>query len=58
MLEPEGLSIPTRSGKINAGYIKHEMKTHRGTKEPEKLDILAYDKNDGSLIAFKSKGQF
>ncbi|HOX14935.1 MAG TPA: hypothetical protein PLP18_02290 [Smithellaceae bacterium] len=56
MLEPDGLSIPTRSDKITAGYIKHEMKTQRGTKEPEKLDILAYDKNDGSLIAFEIKG--
>lgn len=56
LFEPEGLSIPTRSGKINAGYIKHEMKTQRGTKEPEKLDILAYDKNDGTLIAFEIKG--
>lgn len=56
LLEPDGLIIPTRSGKINAGYIKHEMKTHSGTKEHEKLDILAYDKNDGSLIAFEIKG--
>jgi hypothetical protein len=56
LLEPKGLSLPARSGKINAAYIKHEMKTQRGTKEPEKLDILAYDKNDGSLIAFEIKG--
>lgn len=56
LLEQEGLSIPTRSGKIYAGYIKHEMKTQRGTKEHEKLDILAYDKNDGSLIALEIKG--
>ncbi|MBU1182173.1 MAG: hypothetical protein KKF00_08450 [Proteobacteria bacterium] len=56
LLEPGGLSIPTRSGNINVGYIKHEMKTQRGTKEPEKLDILGYDKDDGSLIAFEIKG--
>ncbi len=53
---PEGLSIPTRSGNINVGYIKHELKTHCGTKNPEKLDILGYDKDDGSLIAFEIKG--
>jgi len=56
LLTPVGLSIPTRSDNINVGYIKHEMKTQCGTKEPEKLDILGYDKDDGSLIAFEIKG--
>jgi len=56
LLSPEGLSIPTRSGDINVGYIKHELKTQCGTKNPEKLDILGYDKNDGSLVAFEIKG--
>jgi hypothetical protein len=56
LLSPEGLSIPTRSGNINVGYIKHELKTQCGTKNPEKLDILGYDKNDGSLVAFEIKG--
>lgn len=53
---PEGLVIPTRTGNIRIGYIKHEMKAKDGTKEPEKLDILCYDKDDGSLIAFEIKG--
>ncbi len=56
MIEREGLCIPTRTGNVRIGYIKHEMKTKDGTKEPEKLDILCYDKDDGSLIAFEIKG--
>ncbi|RJP84509.1 MAG: hypothetical protein C4518_18495 [Desulfobacteraceae bacterium] len=56
MIVPEGLFIPTRTGDIRLGYIKHEMKAKDGTKEPEKLDILCYDKDNGSLIAFEIKG--
>jgi len=56
MLSPKGLSVPTRSGHISVGYIKHELKTQDGTKEPEKLDILGYDKDDGSLVVFEIKG--
>lgn len=51
-----GLSIPSSKGEINAGFLANELPASEGTKNPERLDILAYDKDDKSLIAFELKG--
>ena len=53
----QGLVIPVENGKtINAGFLANELPASEGTKNPERLDILAYDKDDKSLIAFELKG--
>jgi len=41
---------------IRLGYISHEVPTVEGTEEPERLDILGYDIDDKSLVAFEIKG--
>lgn len=52
-----GLEIPLWSGEtIRAGFLANEFPTSEGTKNPERLDILAYDASDKSLIAFELKG--
>lgn len=51
-----GLTVPTAEGQINIGYISHEVQTAEGTYDPERLDILGYDINDHSLVAFEIKG--
>jgi hypothetical protein len=56
MTRPEGLSISTREGVKRIGYISHEFRTSEGTQNPEKLDILGYDLDDKSLVAFEIKG--
>jgi hypothetical protein len=53
---PKGLIVPTVDGPINIGYISYEVQTAEGTIDPERLDILGFDINDHSLIAFEIKG--
>ena len=57
MLETrEGLKIPAASRSFTAGLIAREVPCSEGTDNPERLDILAYDKKDHSLVAFEIKG--
>ncbi|MBU3912168.1 MAG: hypothetical protein KKD90_06230 [Candidatus Omnitrophica bacterium] len=56
MKSENGLTVPTLNGKINIKYISHEVQTGEGTKNPERLDILGFDTNDHSLVAFEIKG--
>jgi hypothetical protein len=56
MNRPNGLDVPTEDGVIKIGYISHEVQTAEGTIDPERLDILGFDKNDHSLVAFEIKG--
>ena len=52
-----GLKLPSNTGKdIKVGFLSYEVPTVAGTKQPERLDILGYDKNDHSLVAFEIKG--
>ena len=55
MTRKDGLSIPIAKSDLNAGLLAYELPTWEGTKEPERLDILGYDKKDHSLIAFEIK---
>ena len=57
MLETRvGLKIPVASCSITSGLIAREVPCSEGTDNPERLDILAYDKKDHSLVAFEIKG--
>lgn len=51
-----GLVVPKRNAIAHLGFIAAELPTGEGTKNPERLDILAYDKHDHSLVAFEIKG--
>ena len=54
----QGLNIPVtdNNGSIDARLLSYEFPAAEATRDPERLDILCYDKNDHSLIAFKIKG--
>jgi hypothetical protein len=57
MRSPEGLEFPTNSGEpIRVGLISYEVPTVAGTQKAERLDILGYDLDDHSLVAFEIKG--
>lgn len=56
MAAPHGLAVPLRGGQTRLGFIAPELPTGEGTKHPERLDILAYDKSDHSLVAVEIKG--
>jgi hypothetical protein len=56
MMEPKGLRVPVENGDIELGYLGRELPTGEGTTQPERLDILGYDKADHSLVAFEIKG--
>jgi hypothetical protein len=56
MWSEKGLFIPTRKKKLTAKFLCTEVSCYEGTKYPERLDILGYDEDDGSLIAFELKG--
>ena len=56
MMASKGLKIPVNKGSITTGFISYEVPTFEGTQNPERLDILGYDKKDNSLIAFEIKG--
>jgi hypothetical protein len=53
----EGLQIPLSPNKsINIQYLSNEIPCNEGTENPERLDILGYDKSDHGLITFEIKG--
>ncbi|MBD3377432.1 hypothetical protein GF406_20560 [candidate division KSB1 bacterium] len=53
----DGLMIPISQGNhMRIGLISHEFPTAAGTKRSERLDILGYDIDDHSLVAFEIKG--
>jgi len=57
MKPDSGLVIPIgQTNTMKLGLISHEVPTVAGTVEPEQLDILGYDINDHSLVAFELKG--
>jgi hypothetical protein len=56
MEAPHGLAVPLRGGQSHLGFIAAELATGEGTRNPERLDILAYDKSDHSLVAVEIKG--
>ncbi len=57
MSSDEGLKLPISKGEdIRVGYLSYEMPTVAATENLEKLDILGYDLNDHSLVAFEIKG--
>jgi hypothetical protein len=52
-----GLELPSKTKKaIRAGFISYEFPTVAATEKPERLDILGYDLDDHSLVAFEIKG--
>jgi hypothetical protein len=53
----EGLLIPLKENSIYINYLSNEVPCYEGTENPERLDILGYDKSDHSLIAFELKGR-
>ena len=56
MLRAEGLEIPSSKRISRLGLLSYELPTSEGTKYPERLDLLGYDKKDHSLVAFEIKG--
>lgn len=52
----EGLRIPTNNNPIDIKFLSYEVPCSEGTENPERLDILGYDKGDHSLVAFELKG--
>ena len=57
MRTKEGLKIYSTQNKyLNIGYLCHEFSTVQGTRRREGLDILGYELDDHSLIAFEIKG--
>lgn len=56
MAKDQGLNVPTADGNRNIGFLTYELPTWEGSKNPERLDILGYDKSDHSLVAFEIKG--
>jgi len=56
LLRVEGLEIPSSKRISRVGLLSYELPTSEGTKYPERLDLLGYDKKDHSLVAFEIKG--
>jgi len=56
MIEPNGLRIPVEGDDVRLGYLGRELPACEGTTEPERLDILGFDKAKHSLVAFEIKG--
>jgi hypothetical protein len=57
MNSSDGLRVPlSQENDMRIGLISHEFPTVAGTKRSERLDILGYDINDHSLVAFEIKG--
>jgi hypothetical protein len=57
MSQKAGATFQTSSGqKVSLKYLGREVFTGEGTEDPERLDLLAYDLNDGALVAFEIKG--
>ena len=56
MMKPNGLQVSVMGREIQLGYLGREIPTSEGTTQPERLDILGFDKADHSLVAFEIKG--
>ncbi|MCA9490394.1 MAG: hypothetical protein KC621_10730 [Myxococcales bacterium] len=57
LASPSGLVLASPEGATTRlRYLSHEVPCWEGTKEPERLDILAVDGDDKSLTAFELKG--
>jgi len=57
MSSKEGMRLPISSGKsIRVDLISYEVPTVACTLKTERLDILGYDLDDHSLVAFEIKG--
>jgi len=55
MMKQEGLRIDTDKNKdLRLGFLSYEFPTVQGTKNLERLDILGYDWEDHSLVAFEA----
>ncbi len=52
-----GFRVQLQGGDMELDYLMHEVPTGEGTQKPERLDILAVDKGDKSLVAFEIKGK-
>ena len=52
----DGIVIPGKGKDINAKFLSYELLCAEGNENPERLDILGYDKSDHALIAFEIKG--
>ena len=58
MSSNEGLSIPIEKSGLKAGLLAYELPTWEGTKNPERLDILGYDKEDHpKFVYFQSSSK-
>jgi len=56
MASNDGLEIHARKSNFKIGLLTHELPTWEGTKNPERLDILGYDKQEHTLVAVEIKG--
>jgi len=57
MMSQGGLRIHKDENKhLSLGFLSYEFPTVQGTKHLERLDILGYDLDDHSLVAFEIKG--
>jgi len=56
MEAPQGIAVPLRGRTSHLGFVVAELPTGEGTRNPERLDILSYDKVDHSLVAVEIKG--
>lgn len=57
MHSKEGLSISTDNKEFRLKFLCSEVPCSEGTENPERLDVLGYDANDHSLVAFELKGE-
>jgi hypothetical protein len=56
MEKPNGLKVPAENGDVQLCYLGREFPASEGTTQPERLDILGFDKADHSLAVFEIKG--
>jgi len=56
MASQSGLHVPFGGRSLKLGYLASELPTGEGTKNPERLDMLGFDRADHSLVAFEIKG--
>jgi len=57
MQTDKGLNLPVSGDKsIRAKFISYEIPTVAGNINPERLDVMGYDKEENSLIVFELKG--
>lgn len=52
-----GMTISAGNGRsLQLKYLAHEVACREGTRQPERLDILAVNQQDKALVAFELKG--